>query len=110
MEETEYAFLRNRGLCVILRDEKGTMGFPRLNVSLKILQPLVFEQEVTVRLLLVEIDGKQVVYKFEILDHDQDVLVEGSFKVAFCRFPDNEPPFAILIPEFVTAALTGNGS
>ncbi len=86
------------------------MGFPRLNVSLKIHQPLVFEQEVTVRLLLVEIDGKQVVYKFEILDHDQDVLVEGSFKVAFCRFPDNEPPFAILIPEFVTAALTGNGS
>ena len=102
MEETEYAFLRSRGLRVVLYDERGTMGFPRLHVGISI-----FDQ-VLVKLKLTELDGKQVTYCFDICNQAGEVIVEGVFRAAFCRFPDEAPPFAILIPDFVTAALTGS--
>ena len=105
MEETEYAFLRSRGLCVVLYDERGTMGFPRLTAKIEILSPLVFEQSVTVQLRLVRVDGKQIEYEFSIVDENQDVAVTGMFKLACCRFPDDKPPYAILIPQHVTEAL-----
>ena len=124
MEETEYAFLRSRGLCVVLYDERGTLGFPRLSASLKIHQPLAFEARVTVRLRLTEIDGKQITYEFEIVDEEtgivdpteivdetsQPLAVEGRFQVACCRFPDDKPPFAILTPDHVIQALTQDES
>ena len=105
MEETEYAFLRSRGLRVVLYDERGTMGFPRLNVQLVIHEPIAFDQRIEVILRLMEIDGKQILYEFDLLDHAGQIAVEGSFQVACCRFPDGKPPYAILIPEFVTNAL-----
>lgn len=36
MEETEYAFLRSRGLSVSLHDSLGQLGFPRLEVSVEL--------------------------------------------------------------------------
>ncbi len=106
MEETEYAFLRSRGLRVVLYDERGTMGFPRLHVSINIFDPVCFGEQVLVKLRLTEMDGKQITYCFEICNADDEILVKGKFRAAFCRFPDDDPPFAILIPDFVTAALT----
>ena len=108
MEETEYAFLRSRGLRVVLYDERGTMGFPRLHVSISIFAPVSFGEQVLVKLKLTELDGKQVTYCFDICNQQGDVIVEGIFRAAFCRFPDDAPPFAILIPDFVTTALTGS--
>ncbi len=107
MEETEYAFLRSRGLRVVLHDELGTLGFPRLTASLKINQPLVLGDCVKVKLKLVEIDGKQIVYEFEIVDQNRSVAVEGRFCVAVCRFPDDAPPYAVLTPQHVMDALLG---
>ena len=110
MEETEYAFLRSRGLNVVLYDEKGTLGFPRIHASIEIIEPLVFEQDITVHLRLTDVDGKQVVYEFEICDSEETVCVKGQFKAACCRFPDQETPYAVLIPEYVMAALTSDPS
>lgn len=105
MEETEYAFLRSRGLRVVLQDELGTLGFPRLTASLQINQPLCLEQQVRVKLSLVEVDGKHIVYQFFIVDENNDVAVQGQFKVACCRFPDNAVPYGILTPQFIMDAL-----
>lgn len=107
MEETEYAFLRSRGLSVKLTDDKGVMGFPRLHASVSVAQPLVFEQQVIVYLSLTELDGKSIFYEFEIRDRDDQVRATGKFKVALCRFPDEKPPYAILTPEYVIEALSG---
>lgn len=104
MEETEYAFLRSRDLRVVLYDGKGTMGFPRLHASASIDRPLRFGDTVTVQLSLTQMDGKQIEYRFQIVS-DDSVAVEGQFRVAFCRFPDYQNPYAILIPDEVTAAL-----
>lgn len=107
MEETEYAFLRSRGLRVVLHDELGTLGFPRLAVNLQIMNPLGLGQQVTVKLSLVEIDGKHIVYEFDIVDQSNVVAVQGRFRVACCRFPEGEFPYAILTPQFVMDALGG---
>ena len=110
MEETEYAFLRSCNLSVVLYDERGTLGFPRLSVQIKIHRPLQFEQNVQVRLDLTELDGKQILYEFDIVDDQGQSAVTGKFVVACCRFPDGQPPFAVLIPAHVESALRGIAS
>lgn len=105
MEETEYAFLRSRGLSVKLQDERGVMGFPRLSAAINIDHPLVFDQQVTVSLTLVRLDGKALEYEFKICDEHHRTCVTGQFTVAVCRFPDDKPPYAILTPDRVTEAL-----
>ena len=105
MEEAEYAFLRSRGLRVVLYDDRGTMGFPRLNVQLEIHHPLFVEEQIEVTLQLMKIDGKQIWYDFELVNQVGLIAVEGRFQVACCRFPDRKPPYAILIPDFVSQAL-----
>ncbi len=110
MEETEYSFLRHCGLSVVLKDEKGTIGFPRLSVVLSIERPVGFDDTVETRLSLVEIDGKQIIYDFEIVDNAGDRVADGRFRVACCRFPAQDAPYAILTPEFVIQALTGGGN
>jgi YbgC/YbaW family acyl-CoA thioester hydrolase len=124
MEEAEYAFLRSRGLSVVLPNERGTLGFPRLQASIEVHQPLVFEQTVEIHLQLLELDGKQIVYEFEIVDDgdtgndledDRELpaansrspqpLVKGRFVVVCCRFPEGEDPYAVLLPDGVVEAL-----
>jgi acyl-CoA thioester hydrolase len=106
MEETEYAFLRSRGLSVVMHDERGTIGFPRIAVDVSILRPLRFEERATVLLYLVELDGKQIRYEFTIVDENKKIAAHGQFVVACCRFPDDFPPYAILIPAHVEEALS----
>ncbi|MCH2180997.1 MAG: acyl-CoA thioesterase [Mariniblastus sp.] len=106
MEETEYSFLRHCGLSVVLHDEKGTIGFPRLSVRLSIERPVGFDERVETRLGRVEVDGKQITYHFEMVDDAGDPVAAGRFAVACCRFPAQAPPYAILTPEFVLQSLS----
>ena len=108
MEETEYSFLRSRGLCVVLHDSRGTIGFPRISVDIKIHEPVTFDETVLVTLELIVCDGKQLAYHFEIINAHSELVAIGQFRVACCRFPSDAEPFAILTPEFVTQALTGD--
>lgn len=107
MEETEYAFLRSRGLSVVLRDERGLIGFPRIEVQLEISTPLKFDDHAVVSLRLAEMDGKQITYQFQIKNQQRERVANGQFVVACCRFPEDQTHYAILIPDFVERALTG---
>lgn len=116
MEETEYAFLRDRDLSVVLSDERdGLMGFPRLSAAVTIENPLEhrvgFDDEVLVELSLMEVDGKQIQYDFRIEcltgEAAASTVAVGQFVVACCRFPAGKPPYAILTPMHVVDALTG---
>ena len=106
MEETEYAFLRSRNLSVVLTDEKGIMGFPRLSASIELHRSAGFDEDLLVELNLLEIDGKQIVYQFEITLLTGQQVASGQFRVACCRFPNGKPPYAILTPANVVQALT----
>ena len=110
MEETEYAFLRSRGLSVVLTDGRGLMGFPRLSAAVSIENSVGFDAEVRVEIFLMVVDGKSVTYEFLIRDKENMTVATGKFVVAVCRFPRGEPPYAILTPEYVIEALTKPGA
>ena len=107
MEETEYSFLRSRGLCVVLHDDKGVFGFPRLSTNIEVQNPARFGDVLTIKLDLQVADGKEIYYGFNIFDDQNTLAVAGQFKVATCRFPRGDWPYAILTPEFVIEKLTG---
>ena len=108
MEETEYEFLRSRGLSVVLSDERGTIGFPRLSTDIEIHCWVGDDRELDVTLRLADIDGKQICYEFDIVESfaRESRIASGRFVVACCRFPGNRLPYAILIPDNVTQKLT----
>ena len=81
------------------------MGFPRLNVQLEIYNPVSFGEKLDVTLRLIENDGKQIWYEFDLVNQAGQLAAQGQFHVACCRFPDRQSPFAILIPDFVSQAL-----
>ncbi len=110
MEETEYAFLRSRGLSVVLKDGRGLMGFPRLSAQIEISNPIEFDTEVSVTIFLVIVNGKTIHYDFVIEDDSEMTIATGKFVVAVCRFPEDDPPYAILTPEYVIEAITKPGA
>ncbi len=99
MEETEYAWLRTRGLSVVMHDQRGVLGFPRVNTEIAIENPAQFGDELDIWLRLAESDGVKIEYQFEIL-REAELVASGQFTVACCRFPRGAPPRAILIPDF----------
>ncbi len=106
MEETEYAFLRARGLSVVLSDDKGRIGFPRWESELEILTPVTLDEELLVSLRLSRLDGKLISYHFETIRvADKALVAVGQFTLACCRFPDADLPYAILIPEWIEEKL-----
>jgi 4-hydroxybenzoyl-CoA thioesterase/acyl-CoA thioester hydrolase len=100
MEETEYAFLRSLGLSVVLDDERGKLGFPRVNVQCDYLRPARFEDLLTTELTVEKNDGKCLVYVF-VTRRETTEIARGQFTVVCCRFPPDAEPYAIPIPDRV---------
>jgi acyl-CoA thioesterase FadM len=100
MEETEYEFLRSRGLSVSMYDERGRYGFPRLSAEVKVGE-VVPEVGDCLRVLLVvlNVDAKSLTYQFGIAFVGRGLVAEGIFHIACCRFPAGKLPYAILIPD-----------
>lgn len=111
MEETEYAFLRSRGLSVVLTDDKGVLGFPRLHAQVEVTGAVGFDDWVEIQLSLLKVDGKQIIYGFDVnrMTQQSDLVpvAMGEFRVVCCRFPHADAPYAILTPLNVMAALNG---
>ena len=104
MEETEYSFLRSRDLSVVLTDDKGIIGFPRISTKITVDNPIRFEQLAEIELKVIATDGKQIIYDF-LITNDSSTVAKGTFRVACCRFPTDNLPYAILTPEFVLKKL-----
>ncbi len=111
-EETEYAFLRSRGLSVSMRDRRGQYGFPRLKTSVEICGSVVAFQPITVAMELREWSPKTLLYTFQVqtgaaIGVEADVpLARVTYEAACCRFPPHRLPYPILIPDEVLAKLT----
>ena len=61
MEETEYEFLRSLGLDVIFSDEKGSLGFPRVEAKSRFFSPAryghILDIKLTVIVVVKETEG-----------------------------------------------------
>lgn len=116
MEETEYGFLRSRGLSVSLTDERGRYGFPRTRVELEVASAARRGDHLKVVLWLGTTDGKRLNYRFQIErqslerqgetnTQEWELCARGQFVMACCRFPAEAMPYAIPIPERVLEQL-----
>jgi acyl-CoA thioester hydrolase len=64
MEATEHAFLRSIGYSVHMREGERTLGWPRVRAACDFRQPLRFEDEVEVQLLVRDKKDKSLTYEF----------------------------------------------
>ncbi len=99
MEETEYAFLRSLNLSIVMQDERGIVGFPRVTAAVEIQNAARLGDALEIWLQVVCNDGVKIGYRFEITRLGQ-VVADGEFLLACCRFPPNAAPRAILVPDF----------
>ena len=60
MEETEYAWLRTRGLAPVTHDKRGGIGFPRITTQIDIESPARVDDELEIRLIAAHNDGVQI--------------------------------------------------
>ena len=100
MEETEYEFLRSLGLDVIFHDEKGSLGFPRVESRSRYFSPARYGHVLDIKLTVLKNDGKRIDYGFD-LRRDDIPVAEGQLSVVCCRFPLDRDPYAIPIPDNV---------
>ena len=106
MEEAEHEFLRSRGLSVVLEDEKGKLGFPKMSATCDYKRPSQNEQILDVELSVTSDDGKTIHYEFHF-SFEGKVTAVGKLQVAFCRFPIDKPPYAVPITDEVMQKLFG---
>jgi 4-hydroxybenzoyl-CoA thioesterase/acyl-CoA thioester hydrolase len=104
MEEAEHAFLRARGLSVVLDDERGKLGFPKLSAQCNYKRPARYEELVDIDMHVSSNDGKTVNYRCEISSQGLPIAT-GTLQVAFCRFPPDKPPYPIPITDEVLQKL-----
>jgi YbgC/YbaW family acyl-CoA thioester hydrolase len=65
MEEAEHAFLRSRGLSVVMTHQGRRIGWPRVAASCDFLKPVRFEDVIDIQLRLARIGTKSLTYEFE---------------------------------------------
>ncbi len=123
MEQAEHEFLRHVGKNVVLYDDRGTLGFPKLEAHCEYKHPAVHDAEMVIELLINCDDGKTIQYDCSIYQEvrgqyrdgdqigakekgmDRRLLAEGYLRVACCRFPAGGMPYPIPIPEDVLGAI-----
>jgi len=64
MEAAEHAFFRSLGFSVVTRQVDPPVGWPRVHASCDFKQPLKFEDEVEVHMLVTEKKAKSLSYEF----------------------------------------------
>src|SRR5688572_922190 len=64
MEAAEHAFFRSLGFSVITRQVEPPVGWPRVHASCDYKQPLSFEDEVEIHMLVIEKKPKSLSYEF----------------------------------------------
>jgi acyl-CoA thioesterase FadM len=107
-EETEYAFLRSRGLPIIQAAPLGILGFPRVAANVDLIRPLRWDEFFEVAILSLAHDGKQLEYSFQVRVAGEPTA-SICFRVACCRFPGPDLPYAILLPSEFLAPIFGEG-
>ena len=98
MEEAEHEFLRSIGLDVVLNDERGKLGFPKLLAQCEFKHPALYGDLLRVVVTAELRDGKSINYEFEIT-RDEQAIASGRIHVACCRFPANALPYPIPLPD-----------
>ena len=103
MEEIEHAYWRSLGFSVQMRDGDDEVGWPRVSVSCKFFAPVHFEDELDLRLKVVDVGVKSFTYEVEFYRGETRIAI-GRAKAARCAVKDGA--FRSLeIPERIRKAI-----
>ncbi len=105
MEEVEHEFLRSRGLSVVVFDDEGELGWPRVRAECDFKKPVRFEDVVQVELEIARLGERSVTYRVRFT-RDGDEIAIGSITAACCRLDPGRQPRAIPIPAWIRTRLT----
>ena len=76
MEAAEHAFFRSLGFSVVTRHSDPPVGWPRVHASCDYKQPLHFEDEVEVQMLVTEKKSKSLSYEFRFRKLNANPAIE----------------------------------
>lgn len=76
MESAEHAFFRSLGFSIVTRQTDPPVGWPRVHASFDFKQPLRFEDEIEVHLLVAEKKSRSLTYVFKIRKVTEDGTIE----------------------------------
>ncbi|GBD36637.1 Putative esterase [bacterium HR36] len=107
MEEAEHAFLRSRGLSVVMRWNGQELGWPRVAASCEYFRPAFFEDVLTVRLHLTNVGRKSLTYTAEFY-RGTELIARGQVTTCCCRMEPNGRMTAIELPEEIRQKLLGS--
>lgn len=108
VETAEHAFFRSLGFSIATGGAGPGIGWPRVHARCDFLQPLRFEDEVEIRLLVAEKRSKAITYEFRLrkLNANPPVLVARGSLTVVCTSPRPDGSLhAVPIPNVVADQL-----
>jgi 4-hydroxybenzoyl-CoA thioesterase/acyl-CoA thioester hydrolase len=105
LESVEHEFLRSLGLSVVMSDEEGPLGWPRVSASCDFKGAVKFEDLLDIELLIARLGDKSVTYQFTV-DHVGRRIAEGRIVAVCCRLTHGQPLQAIAIPAKIANQLS----
>jgi YbgC/YbaW family acyl-CoA thioester hydrolase len=108
METAEHGFFRALGFSVVMDDLDPAIGWPRVHAECEYLQPLRFEDEVEIHMLVSEKKSKSLSYlfRFRKLNADPPVEVARGSLTVVCVTRDKDGAMkAAAIPEAVAGKI-----
>jgi 4-hydroxybenzoyl-CoA thioesterase/acyl-CoA thioester hydrolase len=104
MEQAEHALLRHIGLSVVLNDEEGEIGWPRVNASCEYEDAVRFEDLLDVAVHIEHLGSRSVTYAFEFTREGHEIAT-GKITAVCCRIVRGQPPRSMEIPERILERL-----
>ena len=105
MEAAEHAFFRSLGFSVVTDNTHPRIGWPRVHAECDYIQPLRFEDEVEIHLLVNEMKSKALSYLFRFRKLNAALPLEvarGKLTVVCVTHEDDGKMKATPIPESIT--------
>lgn len=105
MEAAEAELFRSLGLPLLWQDESGFYGFPRVDCQCRFRRPVRFDDRVSIRLEIDELDSSRIHYRFLFLDAQGRRCAAGTMVTACARRTRDGGLEGIDLPETVRSAL-----
>jgi YbgC/YbaW family acyl-CoA thioester hydrolase len=107
MEAAEHAYLRSRGLSVIMEWQGEHISFPRVSAACDYLRPVRFESVLDVEVRLARLGTKSLSYEVDFALAGQPVA-KAKLTTVCCRVtPGREGLESVEIPEGIRKRLLG---
>src|SRR5688572_6643371 len=105
LESVEHEFLRSLGLSVVMSDEEGQLGWPRVSASCDFKGAVKFEDVLDIELSIARLGEKSITYQFTV-DHAGQPVAAGRIVAVCCRMSHGQPLQGIPIPQPIVSRLS----